>query len=107
MLTAQLPRLTASSVWLSEHYWPDLGEGLVLAQVQRAALVRPPVRWVATFVLPGQQLALCVLAGPSQAEVTRSLSLAGIHPDRVNTALHVIAEATDGRHDPTVTREES
>jgi len=87
----QIPALTSEPLWLSEHYWPDLVEGLVLTQAQRTAMVGHPVRWLGTLVLPGQQTAFGLFTGPTSEDVERALRAAGPGVDRVSAALHVTA----------------
>ena len=88
----QLPHITSAPLWLSEHYWPDLVDGLVLGQAQRTAIVGRPVGWLGTIVVPSQQTAFGLFTGPSSREVERALLAAGPGADRVSAALHVTAE---------------
>jgi hypothetical protein len=88
----QLPALTSAPLWLSEHYWPDLVDGLVLTQAQRTALVGYPVHWLATIVVPGQQTAFGLFTGPTSHDVERALLAAGPGADRVSAALRVTAD---------------
>ena len=88
----QLPDITSAPLWLSEHYWPDLVDGLVLGQAQRTAMVTGPVGWLGTIVVPGQQTAFGLFTGPSSREVERALLAAGPGADRVSAALHVTAD---------------
>jgi hypothetical protein len=92
----QIPTLTSAPLWLSEHYWPDLVDGLVLGQAQRTAIVGRPVGWLGTIVVPAQQTAFGLFTGPSSREVERALLAAGPGADRVSAALHVTAD----RHQP-------
>ena len=85
----KIPALTSAPLWLSEHYWPDLADGLVLTQAQRTAMVGRPVHWLATIVVPGQQTAFGLFTGPSSRDVERALLAAGQGADRVSAALHV------------------
>lgn len=85
------PALTSSQVWLTEHYWPDLVDGLVLTQAQRTSMVGGSVRWLATIVLPGEQTAFGLFTGPSSRDVERALLAAGPGADRVTAALRVTA----------------
>jgi len=85
----QLPDITSAPLWLSEHYWPDLVDGLVLGQAQRTAMVAGPVGWLGTIVVPAQQTAFGLFTGPSSREVERALLAAGPGADRVSAALHV------------------
>lgn len=88
----QLPALTSASLWLSEHYWPDLVDRLVLTQAQRTALVGDPVHWLATIVVPGQQTAFGLFTAPTSHDVERALLAAGPGADRVSAALRVTAD---------------
>ena len=88
----QLPALTSAPLWLSEHYWPDLVDGLVLGQAQRTAMVTGPVGWLGTIVVPAQQTAFGLYTGPSSREVERALLAAGPGADRVSAALHVTTD---------------
>jgi hypothetical protein len=87
----QIPALTSRPLWLSEHYWPGLADGLVLAQVQRCALVPDGVRWLATVVVPGQQTAFGLFTALDGSDVERALTVAGARSDRVSAALQVTA----------------
>jgi hypothetical protein len=87
----QFPALTSAPLWLSEHYWPDLTDGLVLTQAQRTAMVGPPVRWLATLVLPGEGTAFGLFTSPSLHDVEQALRAAGPEADRVSAALSVTA----------------
>ena len=93
----QIPALTSAPLWLSEHYWPALTDGLVLAQAQRTAMVGLPVRWLATVVVPGQQTALGLFTAPGSGDVERALRAAGSDPDRVTAALHVTGTTPTSR----------
>lgn len=97
----QIPALTSAPLWLSEHYWPDLADGLVLTQAQRTAMVGHPVRWLATLIVPGEQTAFGLFTGPTSHQVERALRAAGPGADRVSAALHVTA-AEFARRDPDV-----
>lgn len=68
-------KLNTTDIWVSEHYWPDLGPDLVTMQAKRLARVRGAI---ATVVLPGEQTAfgLHVAAGPE--DVRRALSRVGL-----------------------------
>jgi hypothetical protein len=88
----QIPALTSAPLWLSEHYWPDLADGLVLTQAQRTAMVGRPVHWLATIVVPGQQTAFGLFTGPSCRDVERALLAVGPGADRVSAALRVTAD---------------
>ena len=92
----QIPAVTSAPLWLSEHYWPDLVDGLVLGQAQRTAMVGRPVHWLGTIVVPAQQTAFGLYSGPSSRDVERTLLAAGSGADRVSAALHVTAD----RHQP-------
>lgn len=87
----QIPALTSVPLWLSEHYWPDLVDGLVLTQAQRTAMVGHPVRWLATLVVPGQQTAFGLFTAPTSDDVERALTAAGPGADRVSAALRMTA----------------
>jgi hypothetical protein len=88
----QLPDITSAPLWLSEHYWPDLADGLLLGQAQRTAIVGRPVHWLGTIVVPAQQTAFGLYSGPSSREVEHTLRAAGSGADRVSAALHVTAD---------------
>ena len=88
----QIPVLTSAPLWLSEHYWPDLADGLVITEAQRTAMVGRPVSWLATIVVPGQQTAFGLFTGPSSRDVERALLAAGPGADRVSAALRVSAD---------------
>lgn len=88
----QIPALTTAPLWLSEHYWPGLVDGLVLSQAQRTALVGHPVRWLATLVVPGQGTAFGLYGAPTSADVAHALTAAGAGADRVSAALRVTAD---------------
>ncbi len=88
----QIPALTSAPLWLSEHYWPDLVDALVLTQAQRTAMVGRPVHWLGTIVVPDQQTAFGLFTGPSSRDVERALLAAGPGADRVSAALHVTAD---------------
>ena len=87
----QIPALTSRPLWLSEHYWPGLADGLVLAQVQRCALVPDGIRWLATVVVPGQDSAFGLFAAGDGTDVERALAIAGARSERISPALHVTA----------------
>jgi len=84
--------MTSTPLWLSEHYWPDLVDGLVLGRAQRTAMVARPVGWLGTIVVPAQQTAFGLFTGPSAREVEQALLAAGPGADRVSAALHVTAD---------------
>ncbi len=88
----QLPDITSAPLWLSEHYWPDLVDGLVLGQAQRTAMVAGPVGWLGTIVVPAQQTAFGLFTGPSSRDVERALLAAGPGVDRVSAAWRVTAD---------------
>ncbi len=85
----QIPALAGTPLWLSEHYWPDLADGLVLAQAQRTATVGRPVRWVTTLVVTGQQTAFGLFTAPTSDDVGQALVAAGPGADRISAALCV------------------
>ncbi len=87
----QIPALTSAPLWLTEHYWPDLVDGLVLTQAQRTATVGHPVRWLTTLVVPDQQTAFGLFTAPTSDDVVRALQAAGPGADRVSVALRVTA----------------
>lgn len=76
---------------MSEHYWPGLLDGLVLAHAQRTALVSDAVSWQATVVVSGQQTAFGLFTARDAADVERALAIAGARADRVTAALHLTA----------------
>lgn len=45
--------MTAQPIWVTEHYWLEVADELVLAQTQRLARVAD---WWGTIVLPSQQI---------------------------------------------------
>jgi len=61
----QAGAMTSQPIWVTEHYWPDVADELVLAQAQRLAQVPT---WWGTVVLPGQQtvFGLFLADGPDQ-----------------------------------------
>lgn len=67
----RLDVMTARQIWVTEHYWPDVTEELVLAQSQRLALVRD---WWGTIVLPGQQTAFGLFLSDGPADVREALA---------------------------------
>ena len=87
------PLRTSSPLWLSEHYWPALTDGLVLAQAQRTAEVGQAVDWLATLVVPDQQTVFALFAAHSSIDVARALRATGVDADRVSPALRLVPEA--------------
>lgn len=87
----QIPAVSAAPLWLTEHYWPDLSDGLVLLQAQRTTMVGHPVHWLTTVVVPGQQTVLGLFTAPRSDDVQRALRAAGPGADRVSAALHMTA----------------
>ncbi len=87
------PCRTSSPLWLSEHYWPALTDGLVLAQAQRTAEVGQYVAWLATLVVPDQQTVFALFAAHSLNDVARALRGTGADADRVTAALRLSPEA--------------
>ena len=87
----QIPPLASAPLWMSEHYWPGLVDGLVLAQAQRTALVQPPAKWVATVVVPGEQTAFGLFMAPDESHLREALAVAGVTADRLSAALQLTA----------------
>jgi len=69
--------MTSQPIWVTEHYWPDVADELVLAQAQRLAQVPT---WRATIVLPGQQTVFGLFLADG--------------PDEVRTAVARVAAAS-------------
>jgi hypothetical protein len=97
----QIPALIGAPLWLTEHYWPDLSDGLVLLQAQRTTMVGHPVHWLTTVVVPGQHTALGLFTAPAPDDVRRALRAAGPGADRVSAALHVTPASTATRRTTT------
>lgn len=91
----------ARRLWLAEHYWPDLDGVAALARTARVQDVGPPVRWVASLLLPGQRTAFGLFAAGDRVEVVQALAEVRETADRVDLALQVPAvdrlRATNGR----------
>jgi hypothetical protein len=85
-------------LWLTEHYWPDLGADPALARAARAQRVGPPVRWVASLLVPGQRTVFGLFAATAEADVVRALAEVDEAADRVDVVLHL--PATDRRRAP-------
>ena len=87
----QIPPLATTPVWVSEHYWPGLLDGVVLAQAQRTAMVHAPVTWLCTVVLADQQTAFGLFTADELSHIELALAVAGARADRLSAAVHFTA----------------
>lgn len=77
-----------SDTYLVECYWPGVAAGDVAAALARSAH-EPDVRCVASILVPGDEIVLCVFEGPS-ADVVRDASLrSGFPSERVTPSIRL------------------
>jgi len=76
--------MTAQPIWVTEHYWPDVAEELVLAQAQRLALVSG---WWGTIVLPGQQTVFGLFLSDGPDDVRAALASVAVPSSHVTPGL--------------------
>ena len=86
------------SLWLAEHYWPDLDEAATLGRASRARQVEPPVRWVTSLLLPAQRTVFGLFRASGPADVVRALAQVGVVADRVDRVLHLPAATRPPAH---------
>lgn len=80
----QAERMTAQSIWVTEHYWPDVAEELVLAQAQRLARAGD---WWGTIVLPGQQTVFGLFLADGPEDVRAALARVAVPSNHVTAGL--------------------
>lgn len=76
--------MRAQPIWVTEHYWPDVADELVLAQAQRLALVGD---WWGTVVLPGQQTVFGLFLSNGPDDVRTALARVAVTSTHVTAGL--------------------
>lgn len=88
--------MTAEPIWVTEHYWPDVAEELVLAQAQRLAGVPG---WWGTIVLPGQQTVFGLFMSDGPDELRAALARVAVPSTHVTAGLVLYARPLVPRSD--------
>ena len=89
--------MTAQPIWVTEHYWPDVAEELVLAQAQRLARVSD---WWGTIVLPGQQTVFGLFLSSGPEELRAALAQVAVPSTHVTAGLVLSRRPLVSGHDP-------
>jgi len=93
--TGRLDVMTAQPIWVTEHYWPDVADELVLAQAQRLALVGD---WWGTIVLPGQQTVFGLFISDGPEEVRTALARVAVPSTHVTAGFVLSARPLFSDH---------